>query len=104
MTKKNTAEPSSGVAGGSARFDVSVHPRSSSEILALLGDGSLDIRLKAPPVEGKANEGLIKFLSRCLKVKKSSVAIISGEKSRRKIVSISGLTKEEVIERIKSHR
>jgi len=51
-------------------------------------DGKIKIRVCAPPVEGAANEALIKFLSKKLGVSKSGVKLISGEKSRHKVVQI----------------
>lgn len=48
------------------------------------------IYLTAPPVKGKANKALIKFLSGHYKVKKRNISIIKGEKSRNKLVEIGG--------------
>jgi hypothetical protein len=60
-------------------------------------DGSLKIRLTAPPVDGAANEALVKFLSETLSLSKSSVEIVSGHTSREKRVKISGKSEAEVI-------
>lgn len=52
-------------------------------------DGSLvTVRLTAQPLEGKANEELVRYLSEVLKVKRSAIKIVRGEKDRRKIVDI----------------
>jgi uncharacterized protein (TIGR00251 family) len=59
-------------------------------------DGSLKIRLTAPPVDGAANEALVKFLSETLSISKSSVEIVSGHTSREKRVKISGMSDEDV--------
>ena len=48
----------------------------------------LKIRIKAPPEKGKANCELIKFLAKELKMPKSAVRIIKGEKSREKVVIV----------------
>ncbi len=50
--------------------------------------GRLKVYLTAPAIEGKANSALIEILADYFKVKKSSVSIIRGEKSREKVVSI----------------
>ncbi|WP_263854081.1 DUF167 domain-containing protein [Sphingomonas parva] len=50
------------------------------------------MRLAAPPVEGAANAALIAFLTRSLNVPRSAARIVSGEKSRLKLVSVSGVT------------
>jgi len=61
-----------------------------------MDDGSLKIRLTAPPVDGAANEALVDFLSRTLDLSKSSIEIVSGHTSREKRVKISGMSEEEV--------
>jgi len=64
-------------------------------------DSYMKIRIKSPPLDGKANEELIEFLSEKLKVKKSSISIVAGEKSRYKIVELDGvndLTEEYVVQ------
>lgn len=50
----------------------------------------LKVRLTSPPVEGRANDCLIGFLSKLLGVKKSALALVAGHKSRDKTVKISG--------------
>jgi hypothetical protein len=59
-------------------------------------DGSLKIRLTAPPVDGAANEALVKFLSDTFSVSKSQIEIVSGHTSREKRVKISGMGDEDV--------
>jgi uncharacterized protein (TIGR00251 family) len=51
--------------------------------------GSFKVYLTAPPVEGKANQALLQLLAEHYNVKKNKVKIISGEKSRNKIIEIS---------------
>lgn len=59
-----------------------------SEIIGLHGE-SLKIRLASPPVEGRANEALVKFLASIFAVPLCNVKLLQGEKSRRKVVAIS---------------
>lgn len=66
-----------------------------TECAGLHGE-ALKIRLAAPPVDGKANEALIAFLSKALGVSKSSVELISGETSRAKRVRVDGVDAEAV--------
>ncbi len=61
---------------------------SKSEFCGLHGD-ALKVRIQAPPVEGKANSELIKFLAKQFGVSKSAVQIISGELNRHKRVRIT---------------
>jgi len=70
------------------RISVKVIPRAHrDEVVEMLGD-VLKVRLRAPPVDGAANEALIKLLSEHFSVKKSRVRIISGQTARLKIVEI----------------
>lgn len=73
---------------------------SKSEIAGIHGD-RLKIRLKAPPLEGKANGELIKLLSTLLDVPKRNIEIIRGLSSRRKSVKIIGITRDQLIEQLK---
>lgn len=59
-----------------------------SEFAGLHGD-ALKVRIQAPPVEGKANAELVKFLAKQFGVSKSAVSIISGELNRHKRVRIT---------------
>tara|TARA_B100001109_G_scaffold255874_1_gene261936 strand:- start:1969 stop:2259 length:291 start_codon:yes stop_codon:yes gene_type:complete len=61
---------------------------SKSEFAGLHGD-AIKVRIQAPPVDGKANAELIKFLSRQFGVSKRDVEIISGELNRHKRVKIT---------------
>ena len=81
---------------GSA-LSVRVTPRAKrNEIVEIMGDRTIKIKLTAPPVEGKANQQLIKFLSEVLNLPKSSLDIVAGKSSRDKLVSILGMNSDEV--------
>ena len=67
----------------------------------VLLDRCLEIFLESPPVRGKANRELINILSNIFGVSKKMIDIVSGEKSRDKLVKIAGISKEDLIERIK---
>jgi len=66
-----------------------------SEIIGWLEE-ALKVRLHAPPVEGKANVELCKFLAKQLGLPKRAVTIATGDTSRLKRVRIEGLTLDEV--------
>jgi len=69
-------------------------PRASKdEIRERMGD-ALKIRIQAPPVEGKANAYIIRFLSKHWKIPKSTIEILSGETGRNKRLRISAPTDE----------
>lgn len=68
---------------------IHVLPRSSrNEIVGTLPDGTIKVKLTAPPVDGEANKQLIALLSKEYGVAKSRVRIVRGETSRRKVVEI----------------
>ena len=64
-----------------------------SEIIGLLDD-MLKIKISSPPVEGKANAQIIKFFSDYLKISKSKLEIVSGEKSKCKLLRVNANFKE----------
>ena len=82
--------------GGRVRFSVRVQPRASSDAIVGVHGNSLKIRLTAPPVDGAANESLVKFLSGIFAVPRRSIKILAGESSRTKIVEIEGVTERDV--------
>jgi len=69
-------------------------PRSSKDAIQGPYGDALKIRIQAPPVEGKANAYLIKFLSKHWKISRSSFQIVSGETGRNKRVKIFNPTTE----------
>ena len=62
-----------------------------TECAGLHGD-ALKIRLAAPPVDGKANEALVKFIAERLGLAKSAILLKSGQTSRRKVLEVAGTT------------
>ena len=83
-----------------ARLTVRLSPRASREEVAGERDGALLVRVTAPPVDGAANEALVRLLAKRLRVAKGAVRIVSGDTSRRKTVEVEGLDDAEVRERL----
>jgi uncharacterized protein (TIGR00251 family) len=81
-------------------ISVRVIPRASKTAISGRRGDAIVVRLSAPPVEGAANEALIEFLAKSLRVPRRSVSIVSGEKSRDKRVAVDGLTEAEVSARL----
>lgn len=75
-------------------FTVRVQPRASQSKIVGEIEGSLKVKIAAPPVDGEANEELIRFLSKWFEVPKRQIEIISGETAKNKIIRIHGLTSE----------
>lgn len=65
-----------------------LQPKASNDAIVGLYGESVKIRITSPPIEGKANAHLVKFLAKQFGVAKSSVSIISGELGRQKRVAI----------------
>jgi uncharacterized protein len=83
-----------------ATFAVKLHPRArKNAITGELGD-TLKLSLTAPPVEGRANEACVEFFATLLKVPQSSVTIASGHRGRRKVIRVTGLSAEEIRNRL----
>ena len=71
---------------------VRVQPRSAADALAGVREGALVVRLTAPPVEGRANAALARFLGRALRVPPSAIEVVRGASGRDKQVRIAGVT------------
>jgi len=81
---------------GAVVFPVKVQPRASKdEVVGEMG-GALKVRLRAPAIEGRANEALVEFLAQLLKTPKSAVRILGGERSRIKRIEIRGVTGQQI--------
>ena len=81
---------------------VRVKPRSSRDALAGERQGALVVRLTAPPVEGAANEALVRVLGKALGVAPSHIRILSGAAGRQKRLAVSGVGIEEVRARLEA--
>jgi len=83
--------------GPSATLSVRVVPRSAKEGVAGFEGGVVRIRLNAPPVEGQANDSLVRFLAKTLGVPKNRITLVAGGKGRSKIVRVDGVTGKELM-------
>jgi uncharacterized protein (TIGR00251 family) len=84
----------------STTIRVHLTPRSArDEVLSFEGE-VLRARVTAPPVEGRANEALLRLLAGTLGIPKSSLRIVRGQRSREKLVAIEGLDAAEVRRRL----
>ena len=79
---------------------VRVTPRSARDEVTGWRDGALRVRLRAPPVEGKANEALRKLLAQRLGVAQSAVILVSGETGRLKRIRVDGIDEAQVREKL----
>ena len=76
---------------GSVTIALYIQPKESrTRIVGLHGD-ALKLSITAPPVDGKANGAVSKFIAKLFKVPKSSVSIVSGKSSRTKRIHLDGI-------------
>ena len=82
--------------GGRTTLTLHIQPGAKKTEFAGLHGDALKIRLAAPPVDGKANEALIRFIADTLALPKSAVCLKSGQTSRRKVLEVTGALPERV--------
>ena len=87
-----------------ARIEVHVRPRASRDELLGMRDGVLLARVCAPPVDGRANAALCRMIARAAGVAPSRVAVIRGERSREKLVSVQGVAREALEDALREAR
>jgi hypothetical protein len=82
---------------------VHLQPKASrNEIVGPYRDG-IKVKVTAPPIEGKANEALIRFLAKELGISMSSIEILKGLHSREKTLRISGTLDQKLVKKISKH-
>jgi uncharacterized protein len=83
-----------------ARIAIRVHPRAKrTAITGRLGE-AYKLDLKAPPVDGKANDECIRFFAELMGVPRSAVRIVQGAAGRMKVVEIEGVEMAEMERRL----
>ena len=83
---------------------VRVTPRAGrNEIVELLDDGTIKVRIASPPADHEANETLINFLSEILGVPKSRLDIVAGTTGRDKLISVLDMDADTAHQRILAH-
>ena len=83
-------------------LSVVVVPRASRPSIERLADGTVQVRVSAPPVDGAANAALVRFLADLLDVPRRRMEIISGASSRHKRINIAGVEPDELETRIQA--
>lgn len=80
-----------------AQFALRVQPRASRNAFAGTMGDAIKLAITAPPVDGKANQAVIEYLSDLFRVPKSSIVIVSGETGRNKLIAIRGMSAAQVL-------
>ena len=76
---------------------VRVQPRAKKNALAGQIGEEWKLLLTAPPIEGRANQACVAFLARGLGIPQSRVRLLTGEKSRHKVLELGGVSEEEFL-------
>jgi uncharacterized protein (TIGR00251 family) len=82
-------------------LDVRVIPRAQTTAIDGERDNAILVRLSAPPVDGTANDELIRYVAGLFRLPRRAVRIVSGERGRKKRVAIDGVTADSVGELIR---
>lgn len=83
-----------------ARIEVRLRPRGHADELLGLSGGVLQVKVSAPPVEGKANKALCRLVAKRAGVAPSRVSVIRGEKSRDKVLLVEGIDEPTLMGRL----
>ena len=86
--------------GTGARVTVRVQPRASRNDIAVAADGSVRVKVTAPPVDGAANDAVVALLAERLAISRQAVQLVHGGGARQKIVDIAGISAAEVRRRL----
>ena len=73
------------------RINVKVHARSKRESVTQQPDGSYKVEVKAPPVDGAANEAICELIAEHFHVHKRDVSVVMGSTNNKKVIEVSGI-------------
>lgn len=86
---------------GGLHLTVRVKPRAAKSRVLGVRNGALEVAVAAPPVDGAANQELVKTIARFLTLKKSAIRLAGGATSRNKVLFLEGLALGEVANRVR---
>lgn len=87
-------------APGGVVLNIKATPRAAANAVAGVEQGWLRVRLQAPPVDGKANAALTRWLAERLGVPRSAVTLVAGAGARVKRVAVRGIDMRQTAERL----
>ena len=82
------------------RLCLRVQPRASRDEIVGIEGAAIRVRLRAPPVDGAANDALLRLLASRLEIPRSAMTLVSGQTARTKVVALHGVSAEEVGRRL----
>lgn len=81
-------------------ISVLIQPNSKKSEIQGIHDQKLKIRISSPPVDGKANEEVIRFFAKLLGIKKNQIEILKGHTDKNKLIKISEITEAHFLEKM----
>lgn len=87
---------------GGCLIQIKVIPRAPQTMIDGMRGGALLVKLSAPPVEGQANESLLRFMAHIFDVPRRAVLLMSGEKSRQKVIRVNHVTRAQATLRVRA--
>ncbi|KAG5330354.1 CO040 protein, partial [Acromyrmex charruanus] len=100
-----TDDPSTGSVvlnkDGNVAIKIQAKPGAKCNNVTDISDEAIGIAISAPPTEGEANAELVKYLASIFGVRKSDVSLDRGSRSRQKVVTVSGITTDQVLTKLK---
>ena len=81
------------------RFVVRLTPRAGRDAVDGVVDGVLRVRVTAPPVDGAANDALLRILALEMRVPRRAVRLVRGETARQKVVAVDDVPNEAIVAR-----
>jgi uncharacterized protein len=83
------------------RIRVRLKPRAAKNRILGIKNGNLEVSVTAPPIEGAANDELVRTLASALGLPRSAVSLVSGRTSRNKVVRLAGMSQVELEARLR---
>jgi len=88
------------IVGNNIIIKTKIIPGSSKNKIIGVYVNTLKIAITSPPVEGKANKKCISYLSKYFDIAKSKIEILSGEKSKNKLIKIYNINPDDILEKL----
>ena len=85
---------------GTLRFEVHAKPKAKKSAIGAIRGEAVEVCIAAPPVDGAANDELIRFLAKRLGVARRDLEILRGETSHTKLVAVAGLDRDTLLTRL----
>lgn len=86
-----------------ATFQVRVQPRAARTAITGTVGEALKLSLSAPPLDGRANVALVDFFAEVFSMPRGAVQVVTGERSRNKVIRIAGRTASELQQMLREH-